>query len=41
VIGLIKFGSQVTIIFDQYVEVTAELWDVVIDGETILGRLKE
>jgi phosphatidylserine decarboxylase len=25
VIGLIKFGSQVTIIFDQYVEVTAEL----------------
>jgi hypothetical protein len=37
---LIKFGSQVTIIFDKNVEVVAELWDIVVDGETVLGKLK-
>lgn len=40
VIGLIKFWSQVTIIFDSNVEVVAEIWDVVIDGETVLGKLR-
>jgi phosphatidylserine decarboxylase len=40
IIGLIKFGSQVTIIFDQNVEVLVKEGDKVIDGETILGKLK-
>jgi phosphatidylserine decarboxylase len=40
VIGLIKFGSQVTIIFDTNTEVVAEVGDVVIDGETILAKVK-
>ncbi len=37
VIGLIKLGSQVTIIFDSNVEVIAKVGDVVIDGETVIG----
>lgn len=41
IIWLIKFGSQVTIIFDQNVEVTAKVWDVVIDGETVLWKMKD
>ena len=40
-IGLIKFGSQVTIIFDKNVEVIAQIWDIVVDGETVLARQKE
>jgi phosphatidylserine decarboxylase len=40
IIGLIKFGSQVTIIFDKNVEVLVKEGDKVIDGETILGKLK-
>ena len=41
VIWLIKFWSQVTIIFDKNVEVIAKIWDKVIDWETVLGKLKE
>ena len=40
VIWLIRFWSQVTIIFDSNVEVVANIWDKVIDGETILARMK-
>lgn len=40
VIWLIKFWSQVTIIFDSNVEVVANIWDKVIDGETVLARMK-
>ena len=40
IIGLIKFWSQVTIIFDQNVEVTAKVWDIVIDWETVLWKVK-
>ena len=39
-IGLIRFGSQVTIVFDKNVEVVANVWDTVIDWETILGKTK-
>ncbi len=41
VIWLIKFWSQVTIIFDSNVEVVAKIWDKVIDGETVLARMKK
>lgn len=41
VIGLIKFWSQVTIIFDNNVEVIAKIWDKVVDWETVLARIKE
>ena len=40
VIWLIKFWSQVTIIFDSNVEVIAKVWDKVIDGETVLAIMK-
>lgn len=40
VIWLIRFGSQVTIIFDSNVEVIAKIWDKVVDGETILAKMK-
>ena len=40
VIWLIKFGSQVTIIFDNNIEVTANVWDKVVDWETVLWKLK-
>jgi phosphatidylserine decarboxylase len=40
VIGLIKFGSQVTIIFDHTVSVVANVGDIVVDGETILAELQ-
>ena len=40
VIWLIKFWSQVTIIFDDNVEVLAKIWDKVVDGETVLAKLK-
>ena len=41
VIWLIKFWSQVTIIFDKNVEVIAKVWDKVVDWETVLARMKE
>lgn len=41
VIWLIKFWSQVTIIFDNNVEVLAKIWDKVVDGETVLAKMKE
>ena len=41
VIWLIRFGSQVTIIFDSNVEVLANIWDKVVDGETVLARMKQ
>ena len=41
IIWLIKFGSQVTIVFDKNVQVTAKVWDVVIDGETVLWKLRK
>ena len=40
VIWLIRFGSQVTIIFDNNVEVIAKVWDKVVDGETVLAKMK-
>ena len=40
VIWLIKFWSQVTIIFDSNVEVIAKVWDKVKDWETVLAKLK-
>jgi len=40
VIWLIRFWSQVTIIFDSNVEVIANIWDKVVDGETILAKIK-
>ena len=41
VIWLIKFWSQVTIIFDSNVEVIAKVWDKVVDWETVLAKMKE
>ncbi len=41
VIWLIRFWSQVTIIFDSNVEVIANIWDKVVDGETILAKMKK
>ena len=41
VIWLIRFGSQVTIIFDSNVEVVAKIWDKVVDGETVLAKMKK
>jgi phosphatidylserine decarboxylase len=41
VIWLIRFGSQVTIIFDDNVEVLAKIWDKVVDGETVLAKVKD
>ena len=38
VIGLIKLGSQVTILLPHDVEVVAKNGDVTIDGETILAK---
>jgi phosphatidylserine decarboxylase len=40
VIWLIRFWSQVTIIFDSNVEVIAKIWDKVVDGETVLAKMK-
>ena len=41
VIWLIRFWSQVTIIFDSNVEVIAKVWDKVVDGETVLAKVKK
>ena len=38
VIGLIKLGSQVTVLLPHDVEVLVKNGDVTIDGETILGK---
>lgn len=40
VISVIKFWSQVTIIFDNTVEVSAQVGDIVHEWVTVLGRLK-
>lgn len=40
-IWMIKFWSQVTIIFDSNVEVIANVWDKVVDGETILAKMRK
>jgi phosphatidylserine decarboxylase len=40
IIGLIRFGSQVTVIFDNNVDIVAKVWDKVVDGETILAKMK-
>ncbi|MDR3168833.1 MAG: phosphatidylserine decarboxylase [Candidatus Peribacteria bacterium] len=40
IIGLIRFGSQVSIIFDKNIEVLVKEGEKVIDGETILAKLK-
>ena len=40
IIWLIKFWSQVTVIFDNNVEVIAKVGDKVIDGETVLAKIK-
>jgi len=39
-IWLIKFGSQVTIIFDSNVEILSKIGDNVIDGETVIAKIK-
>lgn len=39
VIGLIKFGSQVTVILPHNTTVRAKLGETVIDGESILGEV--
>lgn len=41
IIWLIKFGSQVTIVFDKNVDVVAKVGDIVIDGETVLWKLNK
>lgn len=41
VIGLIKFWSQVTVIFDKNVKIKTKLWDVVVDWETILWEIED
>lgn len=38
VIGLIKLGSQVTVILPHDVQVTVKAGDVTVDGETVLGK---
>lgn len=40
VIGVIKLGSQVTIIFDNTVEVTAQVGDVLHEWLTVIGKFK-
>lgn len=41
IIGLIKFWSQVTVIFDKNIEIKAKVWDVVVDGETVLWEIED
>jgi phosphatidylserine decarboxylase len=38
VIGLIKLGSQVTVLLPHDVTVLVKNGDVTVDGETILGK---
>jgi phosphatidylserine decarboxylase len=39
VIGLIKLGSQVTIILPHNAKISAQIGETVIDGESVLGNL--
>ena len=39
-IGLIKFWSQVSFIIDNNYEIVANLWDKVIDWETVIAKKK-
>lgn len=39
VIGLIKLGSQVTVLLPHGVDVKAAVGDIVIDGETVLAEM--
>ena len=39
VIGLIKLGSQVTVILPHNVKVDATVGETVIDGESVLGEV--
>lgn len=41
IIGLIRFGSQVTVIFDNNVDIVAKVWDKVVDWETVLAKMKK
>ena len=38
VIGLIKFGSQVTVLLPHDIKIVAKTGDITIDGETVIGR---
>ena len=38
IIGLIKLGSQVSVVLDHNFEVLAKVGDKVIDGETIIAK---
>lgn len=40
VLGIIKFGSQVTLILPAAVTVVAKEGDYLIDGETVIGKIK-
>ena len=40
VFGVIKMGSQVTVLVPENVTVTANVGDIVLDGETVLGTIK-
>ena len=37
-IWLIKLGSQVSVVLDANFELQAKVWDVVIEGETVLAK---
>ena len=39
VIGLIKLGSQVTVIFPNNTKITTNVGETVIDGESVLGEI--
>ena len=41
IIGLIRFGSQVTVIFDNNVDIVAKVWDKVVDWETVIAKMKK
>lgn len=38
--GLIKFGSQVSVILDTNFEIVAQIWEKVVEGESILAQKK-
>jgi len=40
VLGIIKFGSQVTVILPESVTVVAKEGDYLIDGESVIGRIQ-
>jgi phosphatidylserine decarboxylase len=41
VIGVIKMGSQVTLVLNENVEVVIKNGEKVIEGETIIGFVKK